>query len=176
MTYKGGGVRAVCVTRAGVRRASDPCLPAIGLLILAPSTLATADLPVVVHEFDPADVFDHREAQLRLHPKAKRRAVGHGQWTAVHLVGGVMRMGCSTNPSTSSTKLANCSAAIVAYGASAGGDDPGEPRESHDETERAVHLVDVAEHDQPHRADLAVRDHHREVHDEERENAQRQRK
>ena len=48
-------------------------------------------------------------------------------------------------------------------------DDAGESSEPHDEPERAVCEADVAEHDQPHLADRAVCDHHREVHDEERE-------
>jgi hypothetical protein len=48
-------------------------------------------------------------------------------------------------------------------------DDAGEAREPHDEAERAVRQADIAEHDQPHFADRAVCDHHRQVHDEERE-------
>src|SRR5262249_17383808 len=51
------------------------------------AAMATADVRKALDEFDRHYIFGHLIAELALYPNAQRRAMGHRQRCAVHIVG-----------------------------------------------------------------------------------------
>src|ERR1700732_1948792 len=73
-------------SRGSGGRTSDPRVPLI-TAIFPIAAVAAVQIGEALHQLDPHDVFRHLVAKLPLEAQPQRRAVGNGQWLAIHVIG-----------------------------------------------------------------------------------------